>query len=417
MSAQIRTVTIGCDAPLLELVEAAADHVDFHFLGSFGLPDEADPIADALRRRATARFNTDDWRVLLSESVADLVIVGSRQTMPADESDEVLRRLFQTTMMIVPIHPPCEMLLAYELEMIRTDSRCAVYPYIPWEHHPEVARLISATSPQGAFSGRIDQLIWHRTVTNDRRAAADVLSQLTRDATLLRRLMGEVTSVSATGGASDETRYSQLSVHLTGPVESGCVGRWSATAPDASLGARLSIVSGDQTALLEISADGSSCRCRLPDDAADREMITVPTAARFLAALAQHHPATSDDWNGMTWTEACRTLEITDAVIRSLSRRRTIELYHEVVTEQDTFKSMMAAGGCGLFLWVVLWLMIGSVVEGLRLPIRETFLWRLWPATLFVPLVLFLALQLLQFVFHTDDTLENGQGQPANSDA
>jgi hypothetical protein len=101
----------------------------------------------------------------------------------------------------------------------------------------------------------------------------------------------------------------------------------------------------------------------------------------------------------LTWDDICRALEITDAVQRSVKRQRTIELYHEQVTEQETFKGMMAAGGCGMLMWVLLLLMVAGLVEGLQLPIRNLAIWRLWPFFLFAPLVIFLALQLLQFVF------------------
>ena len=66
-------------------------------------------------------------------------------------------------------------------------------------------------------------------------------------------------------------------------------------------------------------------------------------------------------------------------------------------------ESMMAAGGCGMLLWVILWLLVAGLVEGLQLPLREMTVWRVWPVLLFAPLLVFLALQLLQFVFPTDD--------------
>ena len=121
---------------------------------------------------------------------------------------------------------------------------------------------------------------------------------------------------------------------------------------------------------------------------------TWQPADEFLQRLAENGDAPkSVAWT--TWDEACRSLEVTDAVERSIRRKRTIELYHEQVTEQETFKSVMAAGGCGMLLWVLMLLLIAGVVEGLHLPLRETFIWRLWPVFLFVPLAVFLALSTL----------------------
>jgi hypothetical protein len=121
-------------------------------------------------------------------------------------------------------------------------------------------------------------------------------------------------------------------------------------------------------------------------------------ADAFLRRIALSSPGGATD-AGDRWQQVCRALEVTDAVQRSVQRRRTIELYHEQVTEQETFKSVMAVGGCGMLLWVLLLMMIAGVVEGLRLPLRDTWIWQLWPVVVFAPLGVFLALQLLQLVF------------------
>ena len=55
----------------------------------------------------------------------------------------------------------------------------------------------------------------------------------------------------------------------------------------------------------------------------------------------------------------------------------------------------MAAGGCAMLMWVLLMLLIAGVVEGLKLPIRESTFWQLWSVFLFLPLAIFLFLQLL----------------------
>ena len=59
----------------------------------------------------------------------------------------------------------------------------------------------------------------------------------------------------------------------------------------------------------------------------------------------------------------------------------------------------MAVGGCAMLIWVLSMLFLAGLVEGLQLPIRNTFLWRLWPAALVLPLGVFLLLQLLRLVF------------------
>jgi myo-inositol 2-dehydrogenase/D-chiro-inositol 1-dehydrogenase len=104
--------------------------------------------------------------------------------------------------------------------------------------------------------------------------------------------------------------------------------------------------------------------------------------------------ASSDDWD-----EACRALEIEEAIERSSRRGRTIDLHHEQVSEEETFKGMMAVGGCAMLVWVLSMLLMAGLVEGLQLPLRNTIVWRLWPLALILPLALFLLLQLLRLVF------------------
>ena len=46
---------------------------------------------------------------------------------------------------------------------------------------------------------------------------------------------------------------------------------------------------------------------------------------------------------------------------------------------------------------------VATVVEGLRLPLRDWLIWKYWPIYLLVPVVVFLLLQLLQFAVKRDD--------------
>jgi hypothetical protein len=92
-------------------------------------------------------------------------------------------------------------------------------------------------------------------------------------------------------------------------------------------------------------------------------------------------------------------VEIAATVERSLARGKTIELYDEEISEEATFKGMMAVGGCGVLMLGLMAVLVAAVVDALRLPFRDHLLWRLWPVYLLTPIVLFLLLQLLQLVF------------------
>jgi hypothetical protein len=84
--------------------------------------------------------------------------------------------------------------------------------------------------------------------------------------------------------------------------------------------------------------------------------------------------------------------------------RRQPKPFNEEHTEEESFKGVMAMGGCLLLVMALGVLFIAVVVEGLRLPIRTWPLWRLWPFYLLVPIVAFLLLQLLQLVVKREET-------------
>ena len=92
-------------------------------------------------------------------------------------------------------------------------------------------------------------------------------------------------------------------------------------------------------------------------------------------------------------------MEIAEAAAESLRRRRTIEIHQQDRSEQQTFKGVMAAGGCLLLLGVLAMLPVTVLMDGFGATVRDNPWWRLWPVCLLSPIVLFLALQILWRVF------------------
>src|SRR5262249_18937293 len=109
------------------------------------------------------------------------------------------------------------------------------------------------------------------------------------------------------------------------------------------------------------------------------------------------HAAAGEVPDEDAWLAVCRDQEAAEAVDRSLARGRTIELFNESHSEEQSFKGVMAMGGCLLLVAALFVLLLVVLVESLQLPIREFWVWRLWPVYLLVPIVVFLMLQLLQF--------------------
>jgi hypothetical protein len=127
---------------------------------------------------------------------------------------------------------------------------------------------------------------------------------------------------------------------------------------------------------------------------------TYPHDRTLTAALERlaRGQAGADAADSGAWLDACRDQEAAEAIDRSLLRGRTIELYNEEHTEAESFKGVMAMGGCLLLVAALAMVLLAALVEGLRLPLRNWPVWQMWPTLLLVPLGLFLLLQLLQLV-------------------
>lgn len=87
------------------------------------------------------------------------------------------------------------------------------------------------------------------------------------------------------------------------------------------------------------------------------------------------------------------TMELQDAVDKSLRRRRTVDVYFDSGSERGVFKSQMAAMGCGVLMWMIFGMIAFLLVARLTTLSREMLLVAraLWIA----PLVIFLVAQLL----------------------
>ncbi len=389
----IRIATLGQDPALAELSVAAERSEYFQNVGCFDASSDNDRGAIVDDHR-----DEESWEVLLSNTVAEWVAVSS---MPSDAAAairraEQLKRLIQAGVSLILVHPPCDMLLAYELEMHRGDGGARILPYCPTMDHPELQALCAAVANDDAPFGEVEQCLFERRVVLEQRQRNDVLAHVARDALIVRRLLGDVSSVSATGVASDAGQWTNLGIHYTGPQPR--IARWAMGPARDQAGLKLTLIGEQKSVSAWIPDQGHRLEWSETLQLAPAESDDWHPADQFLHRLA-HKTYNTPSGSNTSWDEVCRALEATDAVQRSIQRKRTIELYHEQVTEQETFKSMMAAGGCGMLLWVLLLLLVAGVVEGLKLPLRDTFIWRLWPVFLFAPLAVFLALQLLQLVF------------------
>jgi myo-inositol 2-dehydrogenase/D-chiro-inositol 1-dehydrogenase len=280
------------------------------------------------------------------------------------------------------------MLVYYELDMIRRESGCPMLPYIAARWHPAVAQLLSLMAEPPSGIGAWQQLAFERQLEHPDRTA--VLSHFAVDVDLCRALVGELTHVSAFATGDDAVRYANLSVQLSGPRSIGV--RWSMRSGDPGRGAVLNLVAQAGRAELSMPRDGAWTLQIWRGDQQTSQQFNRWDPAR--EALAQFDRLVAGESTAPTWLDACRAIELTETIDRSLKRGRTIELHFDEYSEQGTFKGLMTSLGCGLLVAALVIMLLAALGGRLGLPFAQH-----WASFLLLLFGAFLALQFLRLVF------------------
>jgi hypothetical protein len=411
----MRIAILGADDESVALIRWAVREGRHDLVAAY----DSNSHTAALRQFAPAVRIDESWEELLLGSAADAVVVGrggkeAAVQQPIDFAErraDQLRKLVQAAVPMIIVCPACEAIVGFEIEMIRRDTGAVIVPYVPGADHPAILRLEEVVSGgDDSPLGKVEQIALEREQANRNREA--VLVQLARDATILRRLIGTIQTVTASGPLASVGRdplgpkpkelpsLANLAVHFAG--EEGLTARWSMAPAIGSDQARLTIIGQSDKAVLTMPANAAWTLHRGGDGLAAESLGPLHVPAELFTRLT--HAMTQQRHDDSAWLAACRDQEAAEAVDRSLSRGRTIELFNEEHTEEESFKGVMAMGGCLLLVMALGVLFIAVMVEGLRLPMRSWPLWRLWPFYLLVPIAAFLLLQLLQLVVKRDDS-------------
>jgi hypothetical protein len=383
---------LGVDEDVWRLAQSLAAR-DEHELAAIFEPGN---YARELFRLAPHAETSAAWDTLALEGVVDAVIIG--RGAPVETRIEQLKVIVQALVPVVALHPACEYIVGYELEMIRADVGGTLVPYYPGMLHPllrELPQLVGSLAPrdharESPFSlGSIAHLAFERSLAVRERDA--VLAQLARDADMIRQVLGPIKQVSAMGNLPDHGPV-QLSVQMT--TTSGILARWS-----------LEPVVEQPRGLLTLTGSEGKAICQLPPDAPWHLKITGPVALERVydqfdepALLCEQLAATLGAAREFSpaWLEVCRAAEIAETTPRCIRRGKTIELFNEELTEASAFKGVMAVGGCLFLMLGLLVLFIVAMVEGVGIPAHRFGLWANWPVYLFAAFFGFLLLQLLQ---------------------
>ncbi|MBL9124498.1 MAG: hypothetical protein JNG90_12760 [Planctomycetaceae bacterium] len=372
---------LGADPEALELARGvAADHRHQLVWASDWGPFRR----DVERFAPTARFE-HAWESLLVSDDIDAVIVAS--SADVDAAADRLRKLVQSGKPLLvshPVHP--SMLIGYELDMIRQETRSPILPYAPTRWHPAVRRLAALFGAEPtAPLGQLEQVIIERRLAD--RSAENVRKHFARDVGLARLLGGELTRLSAMAPTSAPSGYASLGVQLSGPAN--VLIRYSVLPVEREAAARVTAIGGGGKAELLMPAEGDWSLAWGESDVQPPE--SFPDWDPAAAALDQFARLLAGEVAHPTWVDACRDIELADSIQRSLDKGRTVELHYEDYTEDGTFKGTMTSLGCALLWLAPLVLLVGIVLGQMGLPIADYV-----PHMLLGVLGIFLLLQLLR---------------------
>jgi len=385
-----------------------------------GLNDTSRPLADAIiahpQHEISCIHSVDptllqqsypgiafdpNWESVLHNSDSDIIIVSD--TVDTNESEDRLRRLIQAELPVIAVQPYINLLTAFEMAMIQTQTRSPLFCYTPTDLHPAAITIRNWISePSTSPIGPISQIAIQAGSSDP--SPGTVLRSAAYDISIVRNLVGPVTQVSAMSSAPLQGPFDNLSITLK--TASSTLITWSLDRSAATTTRTVSLVGEKQTCALSLSSNHA--RWIQEDDTSPH--LDVPhtdTAAAFLETLPEKLQQPENDHSWLHW---CQDLEIAETVPISLRRRRTIDILDEKRTEEGAFKGIMSMGGCALLLATLLLLLFGSVIEGFRMPAKRRNyelqdsppgvvapvnsarpLWiRLWPA---YPFLIFLLLQ------------------------
>lgn len=409
----MKLALLGCDDETLALVRGAIASGDHALVAAF---DTAEHRQQVQSLAPQARMD-EDWESLLLGTLSEVVIVARGRLDPskstgfaADERRyDQLRKLVQAAVPLIVIQPGCEAIVGYELDMIRSDSGGIILPFIPGQNLAAIEAVIDASA-----IGPVEQILFERQMTA--RTRPKVLAQLARDVCIVRAFLGPIRKMNATGAAAGESadplgprtktqpRLENLSVHFSG--EQSFPARWTVMPAENSEELRITVIGSRGRMVLSQSAElapAAMLKVSGGSDAANSQS-EFPAQDEFqnsLQAISQLKESNDSRWT--SWLDACRDVEVASSVDRSLDRGRAVEFFGEEHSEEQSFKGVMAVGGCLMLSVTFVALLLAATVEGLQLPLRESAFWRAWPFYVLVPIVLFLLLQLLQGVAKRPD--------------
>ena len=376
----MKIATLGCDQQILKIVQWMKQTGERQLALSVS-PGVFQSELQTLFPNANFVI---EWQSLIDTPEVDVIFCASRDESESNVRTEALKKIVEGSTPLIFMHPVCESIDAIECEMIRSDTNTILLPFLPERDHPGFQRFREILQ---SLPDPVEQIVFER-FANDRQNSV-VMNAFATDAILLRELMGDLQQVGAMGGTKEQPDYSNLAVNMTS--KSKQVARWSISPVDEFQGARITAVDNSGRHVLTIPDDSTEFSLQSPIEDTNFSYSSDEAIAELFRRLKQDMES---EPNATDWKTTCHALEVADCAVQSCRRNRTIELLGEQPTEEDTFKAMMTAGGCGMMFWVLLLLPFDALI-----PRDNTALRFGWYVLFLMPLVIFLGLQFLKLLF------------------
>ena len=278
-------------------------------------------------------------------------------------------------------------LTAYEVERLAGDAVGLFAPILPLLQHPAMeifreTQTDSTTNPLTAI-GQIERVEMERVMQTEH--VESVLDACAQDLTVLVALAGPIKEVVAMRVGSEP-----VPLNVQGTSQSGPLVRWSAVRPCPDVESARILIEGTQgRVVIRLRETGHW------DIEADAKVFSFPPLD-----FVTHCGEMSQD-AAVRWTPVTHSLEVREAVAKSLQRGRLIRLNLDGHGERTAFKGTMASLGCALLLGGLVLLIISAAILSLA-PENGFGQFVIWiekiPWVLAGLMVLFLLIQLFVFV-------------------
>ena len=402
----MKLALLGADDQTLDLVREIGAYTPHEIVWG----SELGTLEGAIRSLVPRMKAGEHWELLLGGTIADAVIVARHPDQ--EVRVEQLRKLLQAGVPTLVMHPICRsMLLAYELEMIRADTKTVILPYLPDRLHPVSQTFQGLFQTVARAAWEPEQILFDRYLIDRSRMA--VTSQFARDVDLLQAICRPFDKMSAQGGSNEESAYANLSVQMTG--EAGIPVRWNVMPAADVPCAKMTIIHTSGKITIDIVSDAAAWSVS-PDNRTE----PIPPLPAGVAMLAQFEQALrGEKAQAASWNDACRAIEMAETIERCLKRGRTVALHDEDFSEENTFKGTMTSLGCGLLVGGVVFAFFAALLQSffkmIGFQAGAEFLNK-WPYLLLAFMVIFLLLQGLLAVARPKEDGGHSEEPEANDD-